>query len=45
MKIGGLGAQAKNGDQTREKPWFGDIIGGMQWEAWEKNKGMSQALA
>ena len=40
MKLYGLGMCGGNGDNKTEKPWFGDIIGVMKWNAWEKLKGV-----
>ena len=40
MKLYGLGMCGGEGDIKGEKPWFGDIIGVMKYNAWEKLKGV-----
>ena len=39
-----LGMQGEYGDQTSEKPWFGDIVGTLKWDAWEDVKGQTKEL-
>ena len=44
LPLYGLGMQGSEGDQKTKKPWFGDIVGGMKWDAWDKLKGQSKEL-
>ena len=39
LKMYGFGMCGAYGNQTKEKPWFGDIIGVLKWNAWEEMRG------
>tara|TARA_B110000285_G_C14953476_1_gene527981 strand:- start:416 stop:571 length:156 start_codon:yes stop_codon:yes gene_type:complete len=43
-KTFGLGKCGAFGDQSAEKPWFGDIMGVIKWDAWEKYRGVPETL-
>ena len=44
LKLYGMGMQGSQGDQTKEKPSFIDLIGSMKWEAWEDYKGIDKVF-
>ena len=41
LKLYGLYKQATVGDNTEQKPGFGDMIGRAKWDAWNGFKGAS----
>ena len=41
LKIYALYKQASTGDNTEEKPGFGDMVGRAKWDAWNGFKGTS----
>jgi acyl-CoA-binding protein len=45
LKIYGLYKQGTVGDNTEKKPGFGDMVGRAKWDAWNSQKGTSQADA
>ncbi|KAJ3061912.1 hypothetical protein HDU99_005400, partial [Rhizoclosmatium hyalinum] len=45
LALYGLYKQATVGDNTTERPGLFDLQGKAKWDAWEKNKGTSQADA
>lgn len=42
LKLYALYKQGTNGDVSGDKPGFFDFVGAAKYEAWQKNKGMSQ---
>lgn len=40
LKMYGMAMQATKGNQTGDKPWFGDVVGGLKWESWEEYRGI-----
>ena len=44
LEFYGRGKCGYYGDNTSEKPWFGDVIGGLKWEAWTKYNGTPKEL-
>ncbi|MCX7544753.1 acyl-CoA-binding protein [Marinicella gelatinilytica] len=42
LKLYALYKQGSVGDVSGDKPGFFDFVGAAKYEAWEKNKGMSQ---
>lgn len=41
LKLYGLYKQATLGDNTEQKPGFGDMVGRAKWDAWNSLKGTS----
>jgi diazepam-binding inhibitor (GABA receptor modulator, acyl-CoA-binding protein) len=41
LKLYGLYKQATVGDNTEQKPGFGDMVGRAKWDAWNSLKGTS----
>ena len=41
LKIYALYKQASTGDNTEQKPGFGDMVGRAKWDAWNGFKGTS----
>ena len=44
LELYGLGKCSYWGYNYTEKPWFGDILGGMKWDAWTKYNGTPKTL-
>ena len=40
----GKGMCGLKGDNTTEKPWFGDVVGVQIWNYWTKYNGTPQTL-
>ena len=45
LKLYGLYKQGSEGDNTRAKPGFTDMVGRFKWDAWHALKGTSQTDA
>ena len=45
LKIYALYKQATVGDNTEKKPGFTDMVGRAKWDAWNENKGKTNAAA
>jgi len=41
LKLYALYKQSTSGDNTEEKPGFGDMVGRAKWDAWNSLKGTS----